>query len=81
MSLQVTDISIWTSDPGYQQCLAYWLSHASKLFLLLKASGSYGMAPQCHCSSSAALFGRMTQVNIASVLNRLIPIEKLSFFR
>jgi len=32
-------------------------------------------------NSSAALFGRMTQVNIASVLNRLIHIEKLSFFR
>lgn len=65
--------------------LAYWLSHASKLFLLLlnilKASGSYGMAPQCRRSSSAALFRRMTQVNIASVLNRLIHIEKLSFFR
>lgn len=45
--------------------LAYWLSNASTLLLLLqrtlKASGAAGMAPQRH-RSSATLFGRMTQV-------------------
>jgi len=48
--------------------LAYWLSNASTLLLLLqrtlKASGAAGMAPQRRRSSSATLFGRMTQVNI-----------------
>ena len=46
--------------------LAYWLSNASTLLLLLqrtlKASGAAGMAPQRRRSSSATLFGRMTQV-------------------
>ncbi|WJX80267.1 hypothetical protein P8452_63289 [Trifolium repens] len=45
--------------------LAYWLSNASTLLLLLqrtlKASGAAGMAPQRRRSSSATLFGRMTQ--------------------
>uniref|UniRef100_A0A0D3C8K4 Myosin motor domain-containing protein n=1 Tax=Brassica oleracea var. oleracea TaxID=109376 RepID=A0A0D3C8K4_BRAOL len=45
--------------------LAYWLSNASTLLLLLqrtlKASGAAGMAPQRRRSSSASLFGRMTQ--------------------
>ncbi|XP_073315711.1 myosin-11-like [Primulina huaijiensis] len=44
--------------------LAYWLSNASTLLLLLqrtlKASGAAGMAPQRRRSSSATLFGRMT---------------------
>ncbi|XP_027158322.1 myosin-9-like [Coffea eugenioides] len=43
--------------------LAYWLSNASTLLLLLqrtlKASGAAGMAPQRRRSSSASLFGRM----------------------
>ncbi|XP_073114832.1 myosin-9 isoform X4 [Elaeis guineensis] len=47
--------------------LAYWLSNASTLLLLLqrtlKASGAAGMAPQRRRSSSASLFGRMTQGN------------------
>nr|CAB3467583.1 unnamed protein product [Digitaria exilis] len=47
------------------EVLAYWLSNASTLLLLLqrtlKASGSTGMAPQRRRSSSATLFGRMTQ--------------------
>ncbi|KAM7269182.1 hypothetical protein ACFE04_024679 [Oxalis oulophora] len=58
--------------------LAYWLSNASTLLLLLqrtlKASGAAGMAPQRR-RSSATLFGRMTQsfrgspqgVNLASI--------------
>jgi len=50
--------------------LAYWLSNASTLLLLLqrtlKASGAAGMTPQRRRSSSATLFGRMTQVSIAS---------------
>ncbi|KAF8392246.1 hypothetical protein HHK36_022588 [Tetracentron sinense] len=45
--------------------LAYWLSNASTLLLLLqrtlKASGAAGMAPQRRRSSSATLFVRMTQ--------------------
>lgn len=49
--------------------LAYWLSNASTLLLLLqrtlKASGAAGMAPQRRRSSSATLFGRMTQVQLS----------------
>nr|GLL30727.1 myosin-11-like [Ipomoea trifida] len=45
--------------------LAYWLSNASTLLLLLqrtlKASGAAGIAPQHRRSTSATLFGRMTQ--------------------
>lgn len=45
--------------------LAYWLSNASTLLLLLqrtlKASGAAG-APQHRRTTSATLFGRMTQV-------------------
>ncbi|KAJ0961738.1 hypothetical protein J5N97_000057 [Dioscorea zingiberensis] len=52
-----------TSDNN--DVLAYWLSNASTLLLLLqrtlKASGAAGMAPQRRRSSSATLFGRMTQ--------------------
>lgn len=44
--------------------LAYWLSNASTLLLLLqrtlKASGAAGMTPMRRRSSSATLFGRMT---------------------
>ncbi|KAJ7978140.1 Myosin [Quillaja saponaria] len=50
---------------GNNDTLAYWLSNASTLLLLLqrtlKASGAAGMAPQRRRSSSATLFGRMTQ--------------------
>ncbi|CAL5357677.1 unnamed protein product [Camellia sinensis] len=46
--------------------LSYWLSNSSTLLLLLqrtlKASGAAGMALQRRRSSSATLFGRMTQV-------------------
>lgn len=45
--------------------LAYWLSNASTLLLLLqrtlKAGGTTGVAPQHRRSPSASLFGRMTQ--------------------
>ncbi|CAK9140655.1 unnamed protein product [Ilex paraguariensis] len=45
--------------------LAYWLSNASTLLLLLqrtlKAGGAAGMTPQHRRSTSATLFGRMTQ--------------------
>ncbi|KAL3517670.1 hypothetical protein ACH5RR_020259 [Cinchona calisaya] len=45
--------------------LAYWLSNASTLLLLLqrtlKAGGTTGVTPQHRRSSSATLFGRMTQ--------------------
>ncbi|XP_074572388.1 myosin-11-like isoform X2 [Curcuma longa] len=47
------------------EILAYWLSNSSMLLLLLqrtlKASGAAGMTPQRRRSSSATLFGRMTQ--------------------
>lgn len=46
--------------------LAYWLSNASTLLLLLqrtlKAGGAAGAAPQHRRAPSATLFGRMTQV-------------------
>uniref|UniRef100_A0A803KPV9 Myosin XI n=1 Tax=Chenopodium quinoa TaxID=63459 RepID=A0A803KPV9_CHEQI len=46
--------------------LAYWLSNASTLLLLLqhtlKANTAAGMAPQRRRTSSATLFGRMSQV-------------------
>ncbi|WOL07799.1 Myosin-11 [Canna indica] len=47
------------------EILAYWLSNSSTLLLLLqrtlKASRAAGMTPQRRRSSSATLFGRMTQ--------------------
>ena len=71
VSTQVTKIfpfGLQTQDNN--DVLAYWLSNASTLLLLLqrtlKASGAAGMAPQRRRSSSATLFGRMTQVNITS---------------
>jgi len=64
--------------------MAYWLSNASTLLLLLqrtlKASGAVGMAPQRRRSSSATLFGRITQVSIASDSTNYFN-EKLLFFR
>ncbi|KAE8734661.1 Myosin-9 [Hibiscus syriacus] len=68
--------------------LAYWLSNASTLLLLLqrtlKASGDAGMTPQRRRSSSATLFGRMTQnfrgapqgVNLAFI-NAYSIVEKI----
>ena len=62
--------------------LAYWLSNASTLLLLLqrtlKASGAAGMTPQRRRSSSATLFGRMTQVS-TSFLSFQKNALKLSF--
>jgi len=61
--IQTIGHAIETQDNN--EVLAYWLSNASTLLLLLqrtlKASGSTGMAPQRRRSSSATLFGRMTQ--------------------
>ncbi|KAK7269167.1 hypothetical protein RIF29_21883 [Crotalaria pallida] len=62
--IQTIGHAIETQDNN--DILAYWLSNASTLLLLLqrtlKASGAAGMAPQRHRrSSSATLFGRMTQ--------------------
>ncbi|KAL5200646.1 hypothetical protein ABZP36_021849 [Zizania latifolia] len=58
-------VYIWSATQDNNEVLAYWLSNASTLLLLLqrtlKASGSTGMAPQRRRSSSATLFGRMTQ--------------------
>ncbi|CAJ1976262.1 unnamed protein product [Sphenostylis stenocarpa] len=61
--IQTVGHAIETQDNN--DVLAYWLSNASTLLLLLqrtlKASGAAGMAPQRRRSSSATLFGRMTQ--------------------
>ncbi|KAK8712719.1 hypothetical protein V6N13_147948 [Hibiscus sabdariffa] len=61
--IQTVGNSIETPDNN--EVLAYWLSNASTLLLLLqrtlKASGAAGMTPQRRRSSSATLFGRMTQ--------------------
>nr|CAN71597.1 hypothetical protein VITISV_019007 [Vitis vinifera] len=61
--IQTIGQAIETQDNN--DILAYWLSNASTLLLLLqrtlKASGAAGMAPQRRRSSSATLFGRMTQ--------------------
>ncbi|KAK9291567.1 hypothetical protein L1049_019515 [Liquidambar formosana] len=61
--IQTIGHAIETQDNN--DILAYWLSNASTLLLLLqrtlKASGAAGMAPQRRRSSSATLFGRMTQ--------------------
>ncbi|PSR98811.1 Myosin-11 like, partial [Actinidia chinensis var. chinensis] len=61
--IQTIGHAIETQDNN--DILAYWLSNASTLLLLLqqtlKASGAAGMAPQRHRSSSATLFGKMTQ--------------------
>ncbi|XP_059628497.1 myosin-11 [Cornus florida] len=60
--IQTIGYAIETQDNN--DILAYWLSNASTLLLLLqrtlKASGAAGMAPQRR-RSSASLFGRMTQ--------------------
>ncbi|KAA8534623.1 hypothetical protein F0562_032118 [Nyssa sinensis] len=60
--IQTIGHAIETQDNN--NVLAYWLSNASTLLLLLqrtlKASGAAGMAPQRRRSSST-LFGRMTQ--------------------
>ncbi|XP_022745847.1 myosin-11-like [Durio zibethinus] len=61
--IQTIGHAIETQDNN--DILAYWLSNASTLLLLLqrtlKASGAAGMTPQRRRSSSATLFGRMTQ--------------------
>lgn len=54
--------------------LAYWLSNASTLLLLLqrtlKASGAAGMAPLRRRSSSATLFGRMSMSHVKDSLGK-----------
>ncbi|GLT80868.1 hypothetical protein SLA2020_522800 [Shorea laevis] len=61
----ITTIGHAIETPDNNDILAYWLSNASTLLLLLqrtlKASGAAGMTPQRRRSSSATLFGRMTQ--------------------
>ncbi|CAN6563743.1 unnamed protein product [Malus baccata var. baccata] len=51
--------------PDNNDVLAYWLSNTSTLLLLLqhtlKASGAASMTPQRRRTSSASLFGRMSQ--------------------
>lgn len=60
--IQTIGHAIETQDNN--DVLAYWLSNASTLLLLLqhtlKASGAAGIAPQRRKSSSATLFGRMS---------------------
>ncbi|KAL6516153.1 hypothetical protein OROGR_019458 [Orobanche gracilis] len=61
--IQTIGNAIETQDNN--DVLAYWLSNASTLLLLLqltlKAGGAAGTAPQHRRSPSATLFGRMTQ--------------------
>ncbi|KAK6164543.1 hypothetical protein DH2020_001407 [Rehmannia glutinosa] len=61
--IQTIGNAIETQDNN--DILAYWLSNASTLLLLLqrtlKAGGAAGTAPQHRRSPSATLFGRMTQ--------------------
>ncbi|KAK4418367.1 Myosin-11 [Sesamum alatum] len=61
--IQTIGTAIETQDNN--DILAYWLSNASTLLLLLqrtlKAGGASGAAPQHRRSPSATLFGRMTQ--------------------
>ncbi|XP_042013386.1 myosin-11-like isoform X1 [Salvia splendens] len=61
--IQTIGNAIETQDNN--DILAYWLSNASTLLLLLqrtlKAGGGAGAAPQHRRSTSATLFGRMTQ--------------------
>ncbi|KAG6400856.1 hypothetical protein SASPL_137700 [Salvia splendens] len=61
--IQTIGNAIETQDNN--NILAYWLSNASTLLLLLqrtlKAGGAAGAAPQHRRSPSATLFGRMTQ--------------------
>ncbi|KAI3449741.1 hypothetical protein Pfo_006406 [Paulownia fortunei] len=61
--IQTIGNAIETQDNN--DVLAYWLSNASTLLLLLqrtlKAGGAAGAAPQHRRSPSATLFGRMTQ--------------------
>ncbi|WVY94150.1 hypothetical protein V8G54_033238 [Vigna mungo] len=60
--IQTVGHAVETQDNN--DVLAYWLSNASTLVLLLqrtlKASGAAGMAPQRRRSSSGSLFGRVT---------------------
>ncbi|XP_051141893.1 myosin-9-like [Andrographis paniculata] len=61
--IQTIGSAIETQDNN--DVLAYWLSNASTLLLLLqrtlKAGGAAGATPQYRRSPSATLFGRMTQ--------------------
>ncbi|KAL3644945.1 hypothetical protein CASFOL_010125 [Castilleja foliolosa] len=61
--IQTIGNAIETQDNN--DILAYWLSNASTLLLLLqltlKAGGAAGTGPQHRRSSSSTLFGRMTQ--------------------
>lgn len=56
----------WQKTQDNNDVLAYWLSNASTLLLLLqrtlKPSGAAGMAPLRRRSSSTSLFGRMNHV-------------------
>lgn len=79
--IQTIGHAIETQDNN--DVLAYWLSNASTLLLLLqrtlKASGAAGMTPQRRRSSSATLFGRMTQVN-TNFLSKLTEFSQKSFY-
>ncbi|CAI9781244.1 unnamed protein product [Fraxinus pennsylvanica] len=61
--IQTIGVAIETQDNN--DVLAYWLSNASTLLLMLqrtmKAGGGAGATPQHRRSPSATLFGRMTQ--------------------
>ncbi|KAJ8460564.1 hypothetical protein OPV22_033490 [Ensete ventricosum] len=85
--IQTVGHAIETQDNN--EVFAYWLSNASTLLLLLqrtlKASGAVGIAPQRRRSSSATLFGKMTQsfrgtpqgMNLSFVNGSLTAVDKL----
>ncbi|MBA0569840.1 hypothetical protein Golob_003541 [Gossypium lobatum] len=64
--IQTIGASIEVADNN--DLLSYWLSNSSTLLLLLqrtlKASGAASLTPQRRRSTSASLFGRMSQVGI-----------------
>ena len=72
--LDRTDVGylfILSKVPDNNDVLAYWLSNSSTLLLLLqhtlKASGAASLTPQRRRTSSASLFGRMSQVNLCFI--------------
>ncbi|XP_009411029.3 myosin-11-like [Musa acuminata AAA Group] len=85
--IQTIGHAIETQDNN--EVLAYWLSNASTLLLLLqrtlKASSAAGISPQRRRSSSATIFGRMTQsfrgtpqgMNLSFVNGSLTAVDNL----
>jgi myosin-5 len=85
--LDRTDVGylfILSKVPDNNDVLAYWLSNSSTLLLLLqhtlKASGAASLTPQRRRTSSASLFGRMSQVNSCFIEVSCIFLSFFFFF-